>query len=184
MSLVPHGSSHKRKARRIESTDRIQTVERLIERDFFPDLHQRRSISHTVDLTSDVESPVDLDSETLDSFNDKFISAQAEDLQKSIALDNTRRMKPQATLGTDLSVLMFNHPGLPSRASRRSRINFENTRFPAVQVPVHAPKRRSNEQGTHRVETGRETLPVRSTLPVTEDILSRTLRRSHHSANT
>lgn len=191
MSLVPSGSTKRSRVRPLNQDEYTNAAERLIERDFFPDLYQSRPDTNVVDLTAVEQEPASepvvlIDSETLDSFNDKFVSTDTVKLQKSIAIDQSRRddhfLRSYGAEG--LNVLMFNHPGLPSRPSRRSKIDFANTRFPSH---VHAALRTKKRPSANHISESVSVSVSHSTRPnslPTDDILSRTLRRSKPPSNT
>jgi hypothetical protein len=100
------------------------TSESIIERDFFPILYETRKRS---------ESVIDLTEPTrLDDFNDSTVSKDTVKLLDS--LEKSKSLRHERFHGSqergDWNVFMFNHPGIAGGNSRRSKINYANTRFP------------------------------------------------------
>jgi len=148
------------KPKRIPERKFNEVSERLIERDFFPELHKKRLAEEIIDLTdsqapndSKVKSkkkshqeldPLRIASVGLDEFNAQYVAKSTVDLQQS--LSDTKKNRNERLHGiTDqkqLNPFMFNHPGISFTSNRRPRVNFENTRFPEGFV-FEEPKRRA-----------------------------------------
>lgn len=150
----PRKKEAAQKPKRLSQQRFSDVSERLIERDFFPQIYKKRMADEVIDLTESSSKlkkahadldPLRLAKVGLDEFNHEFIAKPTVDLQQS--LSNTKRNRNERLHGiTDvdqLNPLMFNHPGLSVPTSnRRPRINFDNTRFPEGFV-FEEPRRRS-----------------------------------------
>lgn len=127
------GEREKPSRSKLAHSDFTRISENLIERDFFPQLAQlRRRSSETStsavpvkDTRGNTEEVIDLTSESLDSFKERFISAEESKIHQSV---NRRKISDVAQ-----NVFMFNHPGISSTSPlkrNRKGINYANTRLP------------------------------------------------------
>ena len=130
MALQRHENREGSKARAIPDQKFKDESEKLIERDFFPDLYRKRfDETEVVDLT--MEPP--LSSEKLDGFNERHIPKSTRDLQQSLSVMKSHRHERMHGIRDPekLNNFMFNHPGIGYQiSSGRPRVNYANTRFP------------------------------------------------------
>ena len=126
----------------------VDISEKLIERDFFPTLYDKR-LEAVVDLTQedDHASSMPPSSLSLDRFNEKHVSKSTVELQESLSTMKSNRHERMYGIRDPekLNNFMFNHPGIAQPATHaRPRINYSNTRFP-IDSPQRARKRKGSD---------------------------------------
>jgi len=128
-TMAEHAEERRGRIRRkISQSEYSHVSEKLIERDFFPQLAQLRSeLSDSISRDRVNVEVVDLSAETLDTFKERYESLENSKFHRTLEKSNDSYRK------ISRNPLMFNHAGIEdSTRSMRSRkgINYSNTRIP------------------------------------------------------